>query len=78
MSGLPEYSMSDLHLDVTGLDEAGTLPGLFWQRVARTSDTIAYRQHDEGDGVWKASVANTIKHELTEIIRRSYPVVASS
>jgi len=54
MSGLPEHSMSDRHLDVIGFDEAETFPGLFQQRVARTPDTIAYRQYDAGDGVWKA------------------------
>ena len=25
MSGLPEHSMSDMHLDVIGFDEAGTI-----------------------------------------------------
>ena len=54
MSGLPEHSMSDMHLDVIGFDEAETFPGLFQQRVARTPDTIAYRQYDAGGGVWKA------------------------
>ncbi len=54
MSGFPAHGASDLHLDVIGLDEAGTLPGLFQLRVARTPDTIAYRQYDAGDGVWKA------------------------
>ncbi len=43
MSGLPEHSMSDMHLDVIGFDEAETFPGLFQQRLARTPDTIAYR-----------------------------------
>ncbi len=37
MSGLPEHSMSDRHLDVIGFDEAETFPGLFQQRVARAT-----------------------------------------
>jgi hypothetical protein len=43
MSGLPEHSRSDRHLDVIRFDEAETFPGPFQQRVARTPDTIAYR-----------------------------------
>ncbi len=54
MSGLPEHSMSDRHLEVIGFNEAETLRGLFQQRVACTPDTIAYRQYDAGGGVWKA------------------------
>ncbi len=34
--------------------EAGTLPGLFRIRVARTPEAIAYRQYDAGQGVWKS------------------------
>ncbi|WP_338057539.1 long-chain fatty acid--CoA ligase [Sulfuriflexus mobilis] len=54
MGKIPEYNTHDLQLDVIGLDEAGTLPGLFQQRVARTPDSVAYRQYDADDGVWKA------------------------
>ncbi len=43
MSGLPEPSMSDMHLEVIGFDEAETFRGLFQQPVARTPDSIAYR-----------------------------------
>ncbi|MCK4744369.1 MAG: long-chain fatty acid--CoA ligase [Sulfuriflexus sp.] len=53
MSGLSEHGASDLQLDVIDLDEAGSLPGLFRQRVARTPDAIAYRQYDADDGEWK-------------------------
>ena len=54
MSGLPEHSRSDRHLDVIRFDEAETFPGPFQQRVARTRNANAYHQYDAGDGVWTA------------------------
>lgn len=53
MSGPSGHDTSDLQLDVIDLDEVGSLPGLFRQRVARTLDAIAYRQYDADDGEWK-------------------------
>lgn len=53
MSELSGHDTSDLQLDIIDLDDAGSLSGLFQQRVARTPDAIAYRQYNTGDGEWK-------------------------
>ena len=37
--------------DLISRDEAGTLPGLFANRVERSADVVAYREY--GDGRWK-------------------------
>ena len=39
--------------DLIGCAAAGTLPGLFRERCARTPDAIAYRQFDAGASVWR-------------------------
>ncbi|MCG8026832.1 MAG: long-chain fatty acid--CoA ligase [Candidatus Thiodiazotropha taylori] len=38
--------------DLIPLDQAGTLDGLFFQRVRRTPDTIAYRNYDRTKKQW--------------------------
>ena len=40
-------------LDKIPADVAGTLAGLFRERVRRTPDAVAYRQYDEGSDSWK-------------------------
>jgi len=40
-------------LDKISADVAGTLAGLFRERVRRTPDAAAYRQYDESSGSWK-------------------------
>jgi long-chain acyl-CoA synthetase len=45
--------MSDNGLDKISAETAGTLAGLFRERVRRTPDLAAYRQYDESDGQWK-------------------------
>ena len=56
MSIIPEHkhSLSNLHLDIIGLDEVKTLSDLFQKRVARSPDAVAYRQYDTNDRAWKA------------------------
>lgn len=41
-------------LDIIGVDEAGTLHGLFRRRVERTPDAVAYRQYDADGEVWNS------------------------
>ncbi|MDQ2696872.1 MAG: long-chain fatty acid--CoA ligase [Pseudomonadota bacterium] len=38
--------------DIIRPEQAGTLAGLFRERVARTPDAVAYRQFDAGQGGW--------------------------
>lgn len=45
--------MSDNGIDKISAETAGTLAGLFRERVRRTPDLAAYRQYDESDGQWK-------------------------
>ena len=40
--------------DAIAAAEAGTLPGLFRQRVARSADDVAYEQFDAATGRWRA------------------------
>ncbi len=44
--------MSSEKVDGISADEAGTLAGLFRERVKRTPNAIAYRQYDEANGQW--------------------------
>lgn len=41
-------------VDIIGADEAGTLPGLFLRRCARSPQSEAYRQFDSQTGSWKS------------------------
>ena len=45
--------MSDNKIDNIPAETAGTLAGLFRERVRRTPDLVAYRQFDESDQQWK-------------------------
>ncbi len=45
--------MSTGTLDKIPADVAGTLAGLFRERVRRTPDAVAYRQYDESSDSWK-------------------------
>jgi long-chain acyl-CoA synthetase len=45
--------MSDNAIDKISAETAGTLAGLFRERVRRTPDLVAYRQYDESDDQWK-------------------------
>jgi long-chain acyl-CoA synthetase len=47
-------SLPDRKPDVIPAATAGTLPGLFRQRVARTPDLTAYHQFDAGNGRWSS------------------------
>ncbi|MET0067389.1 MAG: long-chain fatty acid--CoA ligase [Candidatus Thiodiazotropha sp.] len=38
--------------DLISVDQAGTLDGLFYQRVQRTPDNLAYRYHDRNNKQW--------------------------
>ena len=40
-------------LDIISVAEAGTLDGLFAERVRRTPDAVAYREYDEAEGGWR-------------------------
>jgi long-chain acyl-CoA synthetase len=40
-------------LDIISVAEAGTLDGLFAERVRRTPDGVAYREYDEAEGGWR-------------------------
>ncbi|UCC56498.1 MAG: long-chain fatty acid--CoA ligase [Gammaproteobacteria bacterium] len=42
-------------LDKISADVAGTLAGLFRERIRRTPDNVAYRQFDEHNNTWKDS-----------------------
>ena len=44
--------MRTKRLDIT-LAEAGTLSGLFRQRILKTPDHVAYRHYDSEAGVWR-------------------------
>ena len=49
-----KISMENLsHLDIIGPESAGTLDGLFRERVRRTPDAVAYRDFDEAHSVWR-------------------------
>lgn len=54
ISASTEHDVTAGQLDIITVDTAETLHGLFRQRVARTPDSIAYRQYDTGERVWKA------------------------
>ncbi len=45
--------MSENNVDIISAEIAGTLAGLFRERVRRTPDLVAYRQYDESDDQWK-------------------------
>ncbi len=45
--------MSNENIDKITAEVAGTLAGLFRERVRRTPDLVAYRQYDEADDRWK-------------------------
>ncbi|MGB5259292.1 MAG: long-chain fatty acid--CoA ligase [Gammaproteobacteria bacterium] len=45
--------MSNNGIDQISAETAGTLAGLFRERVRRTPDLAAYRQYDESDKQWK-------------------------
>ncbi|NNG12826.1 MAG: AMP-binding protein, partial [Halobacteria archaeon] len=47
--------MAERMTDKIPADEAGTLAGLFRERVGQTPDTVAYRQYDEASGQWNDS-----------------------
>ncbi|MBW2080984.1 MAG: AMP-binding protein, partial [Deltaproteobacteria bacterium] len=40
------------HSDLISCAEAGTLPGLFQQRIERTPETVAYQQYDPAEKQW--------------------------
>ena len=44
--------MGQWHEDLISLDQARTLDGLFYQRVRRTPDGIAYRNYDRENKQW--------------------------
>jgi len=44
--------MANETLDVISMEEAGSLPGLFQQRVKRTPETLAYRHFDAAQSRW--------------------------
>jgi len=39
-------------LDVIGVEQAGNLSGLFWERVRRSPQALAFREYDEGTETW--------------------------
>ena len=45
--------MDDIQLNKIPAETAKTLAGLFRERVQRSPDVVAYRQHDEADNQWK-------------------------
>ena len=45
--------MANLHENLIGVDEAGTLDGLFARRVRRTPERDAYRYFDRETKQWK-------------------------
>ena len=45
--------MNDKNVDNIPAEIAGTLAGMFRERVRRTPDLVAYRQYDEADERWK-------------------------
>ena len=45
-------------------DEAGTLPGLFRERVSRTPDKVAYRNFDIGSGKWVSTTWRKMANEV--------------
>ncbi len=47
--------MAEVMTDKIPANVAGTLAGLFRERVSRTPDTVAYRQYDEASGQWNDS-----------------------
>ena len=46
-------STTPLQPDIIPHDQAGTLPGLFLQRINRSPDQTAYRQFDRGSSTWR-------------------------
>ncbi len=52
-------------IDIT-LEEAGTLPGLFHQRILKTPDHVAYRHYDTANDDW----ADTSWREMGEAVAR--------
>ena len=51
-------------VDIISAEEAGTLPGLFRERVRRTPDGIAYRQYDESSESWFDTTWSHMAHEV--------------
>ena len=45
--------MGDLHEDLINVDSAGTLDGLFFERVRRSPDDTAYRYFDKTGHTWR-------------------------
>ena len=40
-------------LDIISIDDAGSLSGLFDERVARSADAVAYRHYDNAQACWE-------------------------
>ena len=56
--------MSDAGEDKISAETAGTLAGLFRERVKRTPGLVAYRQFDETDKQWKDYTWNDMAREV--------------
>jgi long-chain acyl-CoA synthetase len=56
--------MSDENIDKITAEVAGTLAGLFRERVRRTPDLVAYREYDEEDNQWKDYSWQDMAHEV--------------
>jgi len=56
--------MSEENIDKITAEVAGTLAGLFRERVRRTPDLVAYRQYNEADDRWEDYTWADMAHEV--------------
>jgi long-chain acyl-CoA synthetase len=57
--------MNNDNHDRISSETAGTLAGLFRERVKRTPDLVAYRQYDESNNQWKDYTWNNMAREVS-------------
>ena len=56
--------MNDNGIDNISAETAGTLAGLFRERVRRTPDLVAYRQYDEAAATWQDYTWQDMAHKV--------------